>query len=860
MKTAPDENSTRGARLALEEAFGILVLRGKALVIAKANAGQLAREIYLNQRMRDINQKQAAKLAALDGALTPASIKQLDRSKIDLIGLTGQLQFLRKQMLAMLAKSFALQDRALQYQNLQAPTPIESFSLLDFKGAVARQQTAATRAKSKLKKTQPSITKPMRYEIAGVPAEEITGGKQYHFAITPDAQVLLASKSETDGVTEDWAKPVHSTMNRYATVKVLAVVASLEGAAPFGEEEYQVKLEYLGNPFTDRDLEGNPRYFRTPSRSRVYEYLTKGNQPKFSDSGESWSDGVSPVTPFSTWAISLPKMTPDKAVQLAGGVVTIRLTFVLEARVLPKLKTLVRGAELRAGAAPMKEDVLAKMAAQGSALNGWDVVFNMSLDQINKSLAAQYEELKTSTAYSNRLKIETKVQRRARTCDVTKFQIEYGYPKLEFLTNNTKSVQLQMQILKGSIQTCDFAGKCEDVKEGDLDCDQPVNVTGETLTATVPIQLIEGKVQPQQPGSKTYSVVVDLAKGAFEAEALKLSDEQKVEFNKAVKAYFVNNPVKFLLNSLDLSNVSTLDSLRPNQFLFKNLKTPADQRMLQLFINAGSRAALDESQTFLNNVPEPIPYGYQCSLMISSKVFFGSVLPASTSGWKLNGVGDSKETTKAWQATFVSGQLTGSADFSAANHSIPGMRPGFSGDNPMPCYTLFMFSKSQSLSWPVDGMTLKPGSNGVMELSWQKLQKTSIEANVIDTCGSWPAGHKAAFSSDVTISASAKLPIAVEGKGRNQTLKIAVNNQSINVSGHMSGGGPCGCDDLQARLNSEIKKQIPSQMVNQLSVSFGPVSLFALKNLLFPSKNYISLAEAYVPGDLLILGNFTTES
>ena len=116
------------------------------------------------------------------------------------------------------------------------------------------------------------------------------------------------------------------------------------------------------------------------------------------------------------------------------------------------------------------------------------------------------------------------------------------------------------------------------------------------------------------------------------------------------------------------------------------------------------------------------------------------------------------------------------------------------------------------------------------------------------------------FSSDVTISASAKLPIAGEGKGRNQTLKIAVNNQSINVSGHMSGGGPCGCDDLQARLNSEIKKQIPSQMVNQLSVSFGPVSLFALKNLLFPSKNYISLAEAYVPGDLLILGNFTTES
>jgi hypothetical protein len=143
-----------------------------------------------------------------------------------------------------------------------------------------------------------------------------------------------------------------------------------------------------------------------------------------------------------------------------------------------------------------------------------------------------------------------------------------------------------------------------------------------------------------------------------------------------------------------------------------------------------------------------------------------------------------------------------------------------------------------------------------MELSMQKQQHTSIEAIVLDMCGNWPPGKNAAFGSDVTISAAAKLPIVVEGTGSNQALKISINNQNFDVSGHMSGGGPCGCDDLQARLNSQIRNQIPGQLVKQLSVTFSPVSLFALKNLLFPSKDYIALSEAFVPGDMLILGNF----
>lgn len=78
------------------------------------------------------------------------------------------------------------------------------------------------------------------------------------------------------------------------------------------------------------------------------------------------------------------------------------------------------------------------------------------------------------------------------------------------------------------------------------------------------------------------------------------------------------------------------------------------------------------------------------------------------------------------------------------------------------------------------------------------------------------------------------------------------------VTGYLSGGGPSGSDDLQDQGNQKIKEQVPSQITAQLNVNFEAVSLFAIKNLLFPSNNYISFTQVAVPGDLLVLGNFTT--
>ena len=328
----------------------------------------------------------------------------------------------------------------------------------------------------------------------------------------------------------------------------------------------------------------------------------------------------------------------------------------------------------------------------------------------------------------------------------------------------------------------------------------------------------------------------------------------QVEFNRALKAYCVNNPIQFVLNTLDLSQISTVADLQPSQFGFKNLQTPGGQSMLQLFISTAGRAALGDSQAFLNNTPEPIPDGYDCSLMISSRVFFGGVLPALASGWTLRGNGDPRDTAKAWNASYEAGQLEGAVDFSGMNFNVDHSLP----DSVDICVWESTFNNRQPVSWPVKGMTLKPYNDGIMRMTFESKGELTVTANVFERCtasGNTPKSPQP-YKPEITMSASAQLPTSVSGTGRDQALKFAVTDKTFPVSGHMSGGGPFGCDDLQAQLNREIAKQFPPQLVNQYNISFTSVSLFALKNLLFPSDNYIVLDKAYMPGDLLVLGKF----
>jgi hypothetical protein len=62
---------------------------------------------------------------------------------------------------------------------------------------------------------------------------------------------------------------------------------------------------------------------------------------------------------------------------------------------------------------------------------------------------------------------------------------------------------------------------------------------------------------------------------------------------------------------------------------------------------------------------------------------------------------------------------------------------------------------------------------------------------------------------------------------------------------------------LKIQVGEILKKQVPEKLKDSMAgIQFSPVSVFALYNLLFPADDFIVMEEAYVPGDLVILGTF----
>lgn len=853
LSTGPKGEPVDTAKAQLVTDFKILVLRGKALTSASSSRQQLAREIYNQQRQQGLIDAQIKELSALNTNLKPKAIPDLDRNSIDLIGLTGSLNMVRSQMLGLLANAFLYKDYALQYAYLQKPTTITSFDTLGIKGALVTQGTNTTEAKTLLSQFQHTTTTPISIPVQ-IPISELKDGSIYEFHLSPSIKQFF----------------------KYVNLRVKSVIAKVDGIKSTESGEYLINLAFTGRPFFDRTSNRNSVTFNTLHRERAYAYKVDGNISQFSDEGDTWSENVSPITPFSTWEISLPNTSTNRGISFIGQTVTVTLTFVVSAQIHDARKLMMLAS--RSADLPPYETLLAQMNNK-SVMNNWDVVFNMTLSKINDVIATQYDDLKAKTTYGGKVNVTTATQGAnygktdIKTFTLQKFHIEYGYPKLTFLVNTQNTGQLEMLISNGTTtlgtryegqnnskdkKIMDSIAISMGLEVSDIKVvgnkllldyyDTPTSIPNDaTLLAIIQISQVKGLVNNYH---NAISVVLDMEKGTFSADKIQIdmSDEQKIQFSGAVKAYFQENPVKFIINSLDLSGISTLADLKPNQFYFKAYKSATtENEMLQLFIQTNNREVWNYSQTFLNGVPDPIPMGSECSLMINSRIMFGNILPKSIQGWTLEGVNPS-DAAKAWTAQFKKSSVDGvidlsSLDFSTSNQlAITKNKFAPKGGNPVP--------------WNLSGMTISPNSSG-MKLKYDKTVEFKF-VRTEQTCYYGPFSSDCdpekefENSTDITLDITGSLPTTIE----NQEVKISMSNQDVSPSARTSGGGLCGSDDLQSQVNKQIVEQIPKQITEKLNVSFSSVSVFAIQNLLFPSHNIIDLKSADVPGDLLILGNF----
>lgn len=797
--------------------FSLLVLKGKNYMSAKSSAVQLSRDIYNQQRMKVHSENQQERLDALSHDLESANLPSLDPLSVDLVGLTGDLMFLQSQMFAMLAKTFLVYDQSLQYRNLQPATEITSFDLLSFKGAIVRQNSNTIEAETKLAAVQVSTTKGIELKVS-VPVSKLTNGNTYVLAVMLD----------------------NLNFSKYVDVRIKSVIARVDGISSTDDHKYFIRLNYPGNTFNNRDLDNNVLTFRTNARERIYEYNTDTGQPNFTDGGKSWSENVSAVTPFSEWEISLPEKL-NQGLKFSDVMAEITLTFVLDARIVSELKTM----RLRSSDELPAMDELINAMKGKTALNGWDVVFNMSLEKIQGVLNKQYEALKQSTSYGGHINVTTTYEVMSGVTGMKKFQLEYGYPKLSFLVNDPTNAQIEIPILSGMVQ--------KGMKMGDTEkWDPEVEVDeGAYVSAHLPLSMVDGR---GDGSNNILNIVLNFQDGAFVAKNMCVKgDDDKAEFNKALVNYFTDNPIQFVINALNMDKMSVLDDLKPSEFVFKTLITAQNTQILQLFIMTNNRKNLNYSLANLNSVSEPIPMGSECSLFISSERFFKDIMPQSftKSSWKIAGVDPGEKTFVNWTGKISQGSINAHVDLSKLDRTTSA---------PYQISQCKYYVAGNSVILSVIDMELEPNERKI-KVSFSKSQTQEFTEHCTVTYyggyQSYTTESDSTLKSDYSLNINANIPLTISGSGRDQKISMSMTDKDCQITGHLSGGGPCGCgDDIQAEFNQQLSAQLPEQIEKNMNMEFNEISLFAIKNLLFVGDDYITFNDVAIPGDVIITGIF----
>ncbi len=112
------------------------------------------------------------------------SPNDLDVEKIDLIGWSSQLVLFQRQMLMIMGSTLVIQDRALQYEYLQPPTPLGTFSFINLQLVILYQAQTITKGLI-VQPTPASQPEPIVFEVHGVQSESLNTFNTLHLQYSP---------------------------------------------------------------------------------------------------------------------------------------------------------------------------------------------------------------------------------------------------------------------------------------------------------------------------------------------------------------------------------------------------------------------------------------------------------------------------------------------------------------------------------------------------------------------------------------------------------------------------------------------------------------------------------------------------
>lgn len=826
----------------LVAAFGVLALRGKAWVEAGTRMTQLRQEADAAVVGADLNAKQKKRMDGLDLKLHGGSTRPPEVEHIDLIGLTGEAEFQLKQTLSTLARVLVRQDGAVRYEYLGVPTRPASFDIAGLIQVIAEQQAAIIGGIQNLQPRPQKVPEPITYRVEGVPVQALLDG-EYAFTIPSDARQF----------------------ENYAMVRVDKVIARVKGVKS-AEGKYVLKLVYEGSPFHDRDKTKRALTFHTVERHfGPYEYDRKTGKLTFGGEDGPFDKNITRVTPFSTWKVGVPEqLTANKGVEFTGPNATVELDFHLVAQYPDEAVT------LEARYAPMSsENSLVEKMHGGdggkSQLGGWDAVLNMDLVKVNSILQSLYAKDNPGgqmpVSYEGWTGEVTKGEKRQYFAQALEVDVVLGKPRLEFLEGQENTIKIvqdvesgktlagSLKVPKGTkVEDLDYEGCKKEIgwdEEWEV-LEIEVGDKAPRMECTLPLGVVEGTVKPRDPQSKTLAVALELSRGRFDGKYI--HGENMGELNKKLQDTFTKKGIIYRINTIDCSKITPLPELKPSQFFVRTQNTNEGMELLQLFITTDGKPRNAKTTA----VGEPLPSGYDVSLMINTRIMFKALLAGGFKGGGLTASAvDPGDSDKSW-TTKVSGSV---------NATIKWPNLDSWTWNGKKATTDFRFNKNNydQATLTLEGMVFRPSRTGALE-TYLNLEKEKMNfewRGCVDfTCNPWKTAN---LEIDLTIDGGYDVAVAEEEGER--SIAIVNPKATPTVTAHrVSGNGPCA-SPMQNYLASEVERVFPEKVENAVKgISFNEASVFALQNLLFPAGNRMKLSKAYVPGDLLILGTLTTES
>ena len=486
----------------------------------------------------------------------------------------------------------------------------------------------------------------------------------------------------------------------------------------------------------------------------------------------------------------------------------------------------------------------------------------MTEKQINDNLCDQYTDRVNNPKYlRNTGNVVKKTLTSEGVTTTTTFNFVFKAPKLQFLLNNTDSAQVYFPLKSGHYDhSIEKNGVVTPIEKIVVTEEQEYHIQG-----NVPLAFLPGEVSSQ------HNIALKLNGGTFFFSQDFAQETSNPLLNAALTSYFTglkHGYEVYNLGTLDTKEITLLPSLTPKSFKFHVHQSTSNRDILQLFITTTGEM---QTETFLN-LDEPFPTTYESSLIISSEVFFSSILPTSLgdSGLglryegKLNGNKD-----EAWITSVTAGSVSGHYPQTCVSSGSTSVPVGPDGDTSTNYYKNYVAVDNDTVSIDLSGMTFKTDDSAKtsewkveMTFDMQKEYQFMYGESCSSGFTSWSPIKYSNYSLNVNVTMNATLGFDVTGTGQNQLLNVNPSTNQL-IDGDLEPpAGACECNDrdLQNSFLKNLKTGMEPKLKSIFEKEFTSVSLFALKNILFPAKNLIELKEVFVPGDMIIFGNFTKET